>query len=1425
CLHELFEAQARRSPDAVALIDGRQEIRYRELDQAAERLAARLRLHGAGPEVTVGVWMERSAGLVAALLAILKAGAAYLPLDPRHPRLRLSAMLESARAGLVLSAERLVADLPWSGPTVLVDHDSADARAGRAGRRAVPENLAYVLYTSGSTGTPKGVSVTHRSAVELVRWAGGVFHREELAGVLASTSLSFDLSVFELFVPLSRGGTVILAQDILELPALPSRGRVTLVNTVPSAAAELVRTGSLGAGVRTVTLAGEPLPRSLAERLYATGTVERVWNLYGPSEDTTYSTASLVQAGAREPDIGRPIASTKACVLAAGGGREPLPVGVAGELHLGGAGLARGYLHRPDLTAERFLPDPWPASPEEAGARLYRTGDLVRWRPDGALDFLGRLDHQVKVRGFRIEPGEIEAALSSLEGVREAAVLVQEDRSGGPALVAYVVGGVVGDVAADARSWRERLRERLPDFMVPAAFVALAALPRTPGGKVDRKALPTPDGRRVEESFRAPRTPVEEVLAGLWAEVLGVERIGVDDNFFALGGHSLLGTRLMSRLRAAFGFEMPLRALFEAPVLADFAAGVEAALHPDRRAGAERLAPPLVPVPRQGPLPLSYAQQRLWLLDQLAPGSPLYNMPGALSADGPLDHAPLALRLGEIVRRHEALRTVFAARDGVPVQVIRPASPFLLPLIDLSGLPETVRREQTRVLLAQEAVRPFDLARDPLLRGGLLRLAGEEHVLALTMHHIASDGWSMGILIRELAALPSPLPELPVQYADFAVWQRSWLQGEVLERELAFWRTQLEGAPALLDLPADRPRPPAQSLRGATRPVRWPAGLAGAETLARREGATLFMVLLAAFQALLARLGGQEDFAVGSPIAGRNRQEIEGLIGFFVNTLVLRAGLSGEPSFRELLGRVRETALAAYAHQDVPFEKLVEELAPERSLTHSPLFQVMFVLQNAPVPGLDMQGLRLRPVSTAGATAKFDLTLSLEPREGGLGGLIEYATDLFDGVTIDRLLGHFELLLTGAVSDPDRRPADLPLLSRAELHQVQVEWNPAAAQPAASLIDRFESWADRAPEAVALLVPSAPEEALTYAELERRAGRLARRLRSLGVGIDSRVGLCAERSPAMIVAVLGILKAGAAYVPLDPAYPRERLAFMIEDARLPVLLTEERLLGGLPETPAAVVLLEAEDDPGAAQRQPCRLPGAATPDRLAYVIYTSGSTGRPKGVMIPHGGWSNLADAQRRFFGLEPGDRVLQFASLSFDGSAWEIAMAFGAGATLVLGPRERRFSREELTALLKTSDIAALPPTVLATLEPGDLPGLKTLIVAGEACPPGLARRWSAGRRLFNSYGPTEASVCATMQLYGGEGRLPIGPPIAGTQAHVLDARSNPVPIGAPGELWLGGAGLARGYLGRPGLTAERFVPHPSATFPGERLYRTGDL
>ncbi|HEY2739537.1 MAG TPA: condensation domain-containing protein, partial [Thermoanaerobaculia bacterium] len=784
-----------------------------------------------------------------------------------------------------------------------------------------------------------------------------------------------------------------------------------------------------------------------------------------------------------------------------------------------------------------------------------------------------------------------------------------------------------------------------------------------------------------------------------------------------LGGHSLLATQVMSRLRRAFGVEMPLRDLFEAPVLADLATRVEAA----RRRGVVAPAPSLVPAPRKGPLPLSFAQQRLWLIDQLEPGSPLYNMPVALRIEGPLDPRALALCLGEIVRRHEALRTVFAVQQGEPVQVIQPAALFPLPVVDLSGLPGL-----SEALLREESLRPFDLRSGLMLRGMLLRLAGAEHVLALTLHHIASDGWSMGLLVREVAALyagrPSSLPELPVQYADFAVWQRSWMQGEVLEQEVAFWRRQLAGLPPLLELPTDRPRPAVQSFRGASRPVRLPAGLTRqAEALGRREGATLFMVLLAGFQALLARTSGQQDLAVGSPVAGRNRVEIEGLIGFFVNTLVLRGDLGGAPTFRELLGRTRETALAAWMHQDVPFEKLVEELAPERSLAHAPLVQVMLVFQNAPMASLDVRDLRLHPLETAGTTARFDLLVSLTEDGGGLNGIAELSTDLFDAATIDRLTGHFARLLAAALETPERRTAELPLLSKAERGQILIEWNDtgSAAAPTpgtAGVQELFAAQSRRTPDAVAVMYGDA---ALTYAGLATRAGRLARHLRRLGVGPDILVGLLAERSLDMIVGVLGVLQAGGAYVPLDPGYPGERLAFLCDDTRAPIVLTQERLRDRVPAGDGAIVLLDAGE---MSETVETAVPGMASPsaENLAYVIYTSGSTGRPKGVALSHGAVRNLIDWHLDT--LLGGVRTLQLASVSFDASFHEMFACWGSGGTLVVVPEELRRDMPALASLLVEQQIekTILPVVVLTQLAEtfagrAELPPLREITTTGE--------------------------------------------------------------------------------------------------------------
>ncbi|MBW8873686.1 MAG: non-ribosomal peptide synthase/polyketide synthase [Acidobacteria bacterium] len=1420
-LHSRFAERARRAPEAPALTCGDLTVTYGELHRRSNQLARWLRRHGAGPESRVGLSLDRSVDLVVGILGVLKAGAAYVPLDPASPRERLAFVVADADIRIVVGVEELALLESLPAGDLEISGDGGDG-----------SSLAYVIYTSGSTGSPKGALITHGNVARLFDATEAWFGFDEGDVWTLFHSYTFDFSVWEIWGALLYGGRlVIVPWEVSRSPELfldlLDRERVTVLNQTPSAFAQLAQAeaqrGPGATALRLVIFGGEALDLASLEPWFERrGDAQpRLVNMYGITETTVHVTYRPLSAsdardarGHHRSVIGVPIPDLSLAVMDRS--LRLVPIGVPGELVVGGAGLGRGYLGRPDLTAERFVPDP-----AGGGVRLYRSGDLGRFLPNGQMEYLGRLDHQVKIRGFRIELGEIEAALAALAGVRQAVVVVRED-AGDRRLVAYVVG----DVSAEAL--RQSLRERLPDSMVPAAFVMLDALPLTSNGKVDRKALPSPEQPGGGEGYLAPRTPVEEVLAGIWAEVLGLERVGAADHFFDLGGHSLLATQVMSRLRQAFGVEMPLRDLFATPMLADLAARVEAA----RRAGVQRLTPPLVPVPREGALPLSFAQERLWFIDQLEPGSPLYNVPAALRVAGPLDAAVLARCLGEILRRHEALRTLFAAPQDTPVQVIQPAEPLLLSVVDLSALPESAREASAPTLLREEAARPFDLSRGPLLRGVLVRLAECDHAVALTMHHIVSDGWSLGLLVREVAALypafaarrPSPLPDLPLQYADFAVWQRSWLRGEVLENEIDWWRRQLAGLPPLLEMPTDRPRPGVQSFRGAARPVRLPAELVRqAAALGRHEGATLFMVLLAAFQALLARTSGQDDLAVGSPVAGRTHRELEPLIGFFVNTLVLRGDLTGAPTFRELLGRVRETALAAWLHQDVPFERLVEELAPERSLAHAPLFQVVLVLQNAPVESLEIENLRLQPVDIEGTTAKFDLTVNLSEHDGGLVGIVEHATDLFDAATIDRLVIHYERLLTAALAAPERSTAELPLLGEAEQHQLLLEWGAIREEiPAASTLHgRFAARARRAPEAPAL---TCGEVTVTYGELDRRSNRLARWLRRQGAGPESRVGLRLDRSVDLVVGILGVLKAGAAYVPLDPGAPRERAAFVVEDAGVRIVVGEEELgkMEGL-----STGDLEPLGDASS----------------LAYVIYTSGSTGRPKGVLITHGNVVRLCDATQPWFGFAERDVWTLFHSYTFDFSVWEIWGALLYGGRLVVVPWEVSRSPELFLELLTRERVTVLnqTPSAFAQLaqvetERAVATDLRLVIFGGEALDPAslgpwFARHGDARPRLVNMYGITETTVHVTCRPLSaadardarGHHRSVIGVPIPDLSLAVVDRRLRPAPIGVPGELVVGGAGLARGYLGRPELTAERFVPDPAGG--GARLYRSGDL
>jgi amino acid adenylation domain-containing protein len=1442
-LHALFEAQVERTPHAVAVTFEGQALTYGELNARANRLAHFLAERGVGPDVRVGLSVERSLEMMVGLLGVLKAGGAYVALDPSYPEDRLRYMLADSGPVVLLTQASLAGRFGGAEVPVVALDAGAHAWAGRPEtnpRRAelTPDHLAYVIYTSGSTGLPKGVMVAHRSVVNVLTWmqrAWGLGAREV---VLQKTPYSFDASLRELIPPLLVGARMVMARpgghrDAAYLLQTVRAQQVTTLHFVPSMLQVLVEEAGFPrcTSLERVVCGGEALPRALVERFYAAAPGARLYNVYGPTEAAVDVTAwSCAAERGREGSIpiGAPMANTRLYVLDRVG--EPVPVGVAGELYIGGVQVARGYLNRPALTADRFVPDPFGG---QAGGRLYRTGDLARWRPDGAVDFLGRGDAQVKVRGYRIELGEIEARLREHALVREAVVLAREDTPGNRRLVAYVAG----DPAAGAEALRAHLSERLPEYMVPAAYVRLDALPLTPNGKVNRRALPAPDGDAfAARGYEAPCGAVEQAVAAIWAELLGAERVGRHDHFFNLGGHSLLAVRVVSRVRQALGVEASPGDVFERPVLADFARGLQTAARAEATA-IER-------VDRTGKIPLSFAQQRLWFLEQLGNLGSTYHVPMCLRLRGDLDRGALVRSLDRIVARHEVLRTTFPTVDGEPVQRIAPVgeSGFRLVEHDFHASPDA--EDRLLLVMSEEAAAPFDLTRGPLVRGRLVRMAAEDHVLLLTMHHIVSDGWSTGVLFRELGALyaafargePDPLPPLPVQYADYAVWHRRLVEGEVLQRQADYWRETLAGAPELLELPTDHPRPAKQDFAGASLKVELDEALSAAlRTLSQRHGTTLHMTLLAGWGAVLSRLSGQDEVVVGTPSANRGRSEIEDLIGFFVNTLPVRVDLTGAPTVAEALGRVKARALEAQQNQDIPFEQVVELVQPARSLAHNPLFQVMFAWQNAPGGTLELPGLRLSPADAAPhVTAKFDLLLSLWEDDGRIAGAVEYATALFEQATVERWAGYLRAVLEGMSADDGRSLGRLPMVPEAERALVLREWNAtdAAYLREACVHELFEAQAARTPGAVAVAFEG---ETLTCAELNAWANRLAHHLRALGVGPDARVGVCVERGPEMVAALLAILKAGGAYVPLDPAYPADRLRYMLEDSAPAALVTQLSLAGTFAGVDVPVVELDAPAPAWA--RGPETNPARAglTPEHLAYIIYTSGSTGRPKGVMVEHRSLVNHTAWQAAAFGIGAGDTVLQRTSISFDASVWELWTPLATGARMLLLSSAAMKDPEAIGRVMAEAGVTVaqfVPPllqAVLGALPAGGSLPCRTLFCGGEPLSAALveeARSAGVGE-VVNLYGPTEATIDSTWHpCLAGDGRAPaIGRPIANARMYVLDARGEPVPVGVAGEVYVGGAGVARGYLGRAGLTAERFVPDPFSVEGGARMYRTGDL
>ena len=1439
-VHRLLEAQAHARPDATALVCNDQSLSYAELNGRANRLAHRLRAAGVGPDVLVAVALDRSVDMVLALLATLKAGGAYVPLDPQFPADRLAFMLEDSCARVLLTAADLHERLPLAADQhVLFMSEQEDARHSSANPNIelAGEHLAYVIYTSGSTGKPKGVMVRHGALSSFTLGMAETLQISADARLLSLTTFAFDIFALELYVPLAVGATVVLAdkevsQDPEAILSLLQHQSINVVQATPSSWRMLLDSErcALLRGVKCLC-GGEALPADLAQRMLAQQGA--VWNLYGPTETTIWSAAhSLVEP---QPFVGRPIANTSLFILNAD--LIPCPVGASGELLIGGVGLARGYHGRAAMTAERFVPNPFARN----GERLYRTGDLARYRVDGVVEYIGRVDHQVKVRGFRIELGEIEACLREQSAVREAVVVAQNDQ-----LLAYLVTHTATadtDQSALREVFKAALREVLPDYMVPAHMLFLARLPLTPNGKLDRKALPKPDASLLQKRYVAPLGEKAQQVAQIWAEVLGVPQVGLEDHFFELGGHSLLATRVVSRVRQALGIEVALKSLFEQPVLGAF-------VHALGEVGAEIAQ--ITRANREQPLPLSYAQERQWFLWQLEPDSAAYHIPAALRLVGTLDRAALQRAFETLVQRHETLRTVFVAgRDQTVQRVLEQAAPVIEHRVLGSLTPGELQG-----LVEREIAEPFDLQAGPLLRIKLLQLNVHEHVLVLVQHHIMSDAWSMQVMVDELVSLYAGysqgldrvLPELPIQYADYAQWQRTWMDAGEKDRQLAYWRSRLGDVQPVLELPLDRPRPAQQTYQGARLDLVLESSVVeGLRALAQREGVTMFMVLLASFQSLLYRYTGQSDIRVGVPIANRNRLETEQLIGFFVNTQVLKAEIDGHMTFSQLLQQVKEQALGAQAHQDLPFEQLVEALQPERSLSHNPLFQVMFNHQSAALANRDGQqlpGLRVEGLAWDSHTAHFDLSLDTEESAEGLQASLTYATALFDASTLQRFAAHWQNLLKSVVSAAHHCVADLPILGSSEQARMLYEWNPA--QPArvaySSVLAKFEQQVAKQPQAIALIMD---QRRMSYADLNLRANRLAHKLIEQGVGADSLVGVAVDRSLEMIVALLAVLKAGGAYVPLDPQYPQDRLQCMIEDSGLQLLLTQQPLLERLPISAGlALICLEAAPD-WLAEYPVSNPPVCAFSANLAYLMFTSGSTGRPKGVGIDQASLARHVEVFIELFELTAVDRVLQFGTFNFDGFVEQLYPALCCGAGVVVRGGELWDSDTFYTQLIE-HEISVVDLTTaywyliardFAERGVRDYGRLRQVHAGGEAMPPeGLASWRDAGLghvRLLNTYGPTEATVTVTAldcagYVDGSEAvtqMMPIGRVLDGRAIYLLDASLNPVPVGVAGELVIGGPLLARGYFNRAGLTAERFIPDPFDPAGGGRLYRTGDL
>ncbi|MBF9129511.1 amino acid adenylation domain-containing protein [Plantactinospora sp. S1510] len=1447
-LGRLFEAQVDRTPDAVAVRGEGRSSTYARLDAAANRLARELVSRGVERGDLVGVLLERSVDLATAWLGVTKAGAGFVPVDPAYPAARIGFVIGNADPAVVVCSPATAGLVPPDRIRLLVDDPSV---AGRSSRRlgaadppVGPDDPAYVVYTSGSTGAPKGVLVTHRGLANLATAQIRRFGVEPRSRVLQLASPSFDAAVSEFCVALLSGACLVLVgpDRLPPLGSLAATARefgVTHLTVPPSVLASVPE---LPAGVGTVVVAGEECPPSLVAR-WSPG--RRMVNAYGPTEVTVCATMSEPlpeDVGAGPVPIGGPIANTR--VLLLDGFLRPVPPGVTGEVYVTGPGLARGYLRQPALTAERFVACPVACPVGEphggtdgatgggTGGRMYRTGDLARWTDQGQLLFAGRADDQVKIRGFRVEPREVEAVLATHESVGRVAVVAREDRPGDVRLVGYVVPAPGAPV--DTVALRGFVADRAPDFLVPAALVVLPSLPLTANGKVDRAALPAPD---LAGHGRGPESAVEELLCQMFAEVLGLARMGADESFFDLGGDSLLAMRLIARVQAMFHAEISVGDLFLDPTVAGVARLLDDA--------AGKPAVPLAPMSRPERVPLSSAQERMWFLNRLddVPSS-VYNVSFALRISGDLHPAALDAALGDVADRHESLRTVFPEAGGAPYQRILAGPSGRRPLVVVPTDEDRLTAE-----LAGYADRGFDLRTEVPWRVWLLVLGPSDAVLLVVAHHIAVDGWSIEVLAQDLStayaarrAGNAPRWEpLPVQYADYALWQRRVLgdlsdPDSVVSAQLAYWRRALAGVPEEVALPADRRRPEASSFRGESVVFRLDARAhARLAELARHEKVTMFMLAQAALGVLLCRMGAGTDIPIGTAIAGRGDAALDRLVGFFVNTLVLRTDLSGDPSFVEVLTRVRRADLAAYAHQGLPFERLVEDLNPARSLSRNPLFQILLAVRAGTPARWDLPGVQVRPLRAGPLAARVDLAVDLVERRAddggpaGIEGTILYATDLFDAPTAAALAERFARVLERVAVEPGTRLSRIDVLDGPERSRVTVGWNDTARPiPPGTVLDLFADRVTRSPDTVAVRCGT---EALTYGELEAQANRLARYLAAVGVGREDVVGLCLPRGVRLVVAIMSVWKSGAAYTYLDPDYPADRLGYLLADSGAVVVLGAAGTLAGVSLGTARPVVLDG-GSVAAIAAESAESPGTPVdPRQVAYVTYTSGSTGRPKGVAVAHGGLVNLAQAMRPRLGVSEGVVALQFASFSFDASVFDVVVVLAAGGTLAIATDDERGDPDTLVEMIRSADVrvASVVPTLLGVLDPAAVPGVTNWVVGAERLTAALASRWATPGRLCNTYGPTEATVMTTAGVVDAgirpdDAAPSIGRPIDNARMYVLDGLLQPVPVGVTGELYIAGPGLARGYVGRPGRTGGSFVACPFGG-PGERMYRTGDL